>query len=545
MADSIDLEANDLEANDLEAKIKQLEKTNRLLNKQLSQCEKNRTELQGISDKRQKMLSKVIQEVESSRTELTKAKEIADRANQAKSEFLANMSHELRTPLNGILGYAQILQRSEPLTEKGQKGVEIIYQCGAHLLTLINDVLDLSKIEARKMELQLSDFHLPAFLEGIAEICRIRAEQKDIEFIYESTNLPMGIRADEKRLRQVLINLLGNAIKFTETGSVSFLAETISSDQPGTCRIRFSVKDTGVGMESDQLAKIFLPFEQVGSQKKQAEGTGLGLAISQTIVELMQSQLQVQSTLGVGSLFWFEADFPEATEWAIAARKNPNGTIMGYYGEKRTILVVDDRWENRAVIVNLLESIGFKMLEACDGAEGLANITAEHPDLVITDLVMPVMDGFAMLKHLRQNPAFAKLPVIVSSASVFEIDQHKSIAAGGNLFLAKPVQAEVLLSQLQELLALTWIYDSQPVQDESKLVAIIPPSIEVLQAFTKLVQEGDFFQLQEEARSLEQSNPECAGFSATIIQLADTFQAKKLMALIQQYLAHLSETQAS
>lgn len=469
------------------------------------------------------------QRVEERTAELKEAKIVADAANQAKSDFLANMSHELRTPLNGILGYAQIMHRADDLNQH-RKGVDVIEQAGSHLLTLINDILDLAKIEARKMELFPKDIHFPSFLVGVAEIARVRAENKGVTLTFAADEtLPTGVKTDEKRLRQVLLNLLGNSIKFTDQGQVIFQVQRLTSNaETNTVKLRFTIEDTGIGMTPEQLEKIFQPFEQVGSNSRRSEGTGLGLTICRKIVAMMGGEIEVKSTFGAGTTFWFDVDFPLSTEWVSSAAVSEQGKIIGYLGEQKKILVVDDRPVNRTVIAEVLKPLGFLVDEAENGEEGLERLPEFQPDLVITDIVMPILDGYELARNIRAYHS-KELPILAASASVSLADQSLAIAAGCNDFLEKPLDLEKLLIRLQKHLQLSWIYEETESASETEAQDLqIPPEseLDLLYQATKI---GDIEAIEQRVQDLKAQDPIYGLFCDRILALANEFDDQGIL----------------
>jgi signal transduction histidine kinase/ActR/RegA family two-component response regulator len=395
--------------------------------------------------------------VEERTVELNKAKQSAEAANSSKSEFLANMSHELRTPLNAILGFAQVMNRDASLAPQQQENLGIINRSGEHLLSLINDVLDMSKIEAGRITLTENAFDLYQLLRTIQEMFQLKAESKGLQLSIECTpDLPDYIYTDESKLRQILINLLGNAVKFTQEGGVILRVrakeqEKITSPHPFS--LIFEVEDTGPGIAPNELESLFEPFVQTETGRKSQQGTGLGLPISRKFVQLMAGDITVNSTPGQGTIFQFDiqvklaevADLPEPQQTRRVLGLEPGQP-------EYRILVVDDRDLNRRLLTKLLSPVGFQVREAENGQEAIAVWSSWEPHLIWMDMRMPVMNGYEATKQIKSDLKGQATAIVALTASILEEEKAVVLGAGYDDFVRKPFREDAIWEKIAKYL---------------------------------------------------------------------------------------------
>jgi signal transduction histidine kinase/CheY-like chemotaxis protein len=401
------------------------------------------------------------QKLISSEQQIKLAMQEATSANKAKSIFLARMSHELRTPLNAILGFTNLLKKSPNINELEKKNLSVIKKSGEHLLNIINEILELSKIEAGKLEIISNTFDFYELIKDIESIFAFRCESKGIKFnLNLSSNLPKIIKADELRLRQILINLLGNSLKFTRKGEVNLNIYEQNK------KLFFEVKDTGIGIAKADIKKIFKPFEQIKKDDYNQNGTGLGLSITKELISLMGGNIFVKSSVSIGSEFYFSIDYGYAKDDELICENNLLDVIaLEYQNFEKTILVVDDIKENRDLVLQILSQYGFNLFEASSGYEAIEIFEKEKIDLVFMDILMSGLDGLQTTKIIRDKRS--NIPIIALSANVFEEDKQEILDAGASDFLAKPFEEKQILLILQKYLGLKAKFENKK-NDEVK-----------------------------------------------------------------------------
>ncbi|MFB2916931.1 response regulator [Aerosakkonema funiforme] len=436
------------------------------------QLEEQNQTLQKINYELAQLNSCLEQKIAVRTQELQQAKEAADRANRAKSEFLSKMSHELRTPLNVILGFTQVLNRDLRLSVEQKEHLDIISSSGEHLLSLINDILELSKIEAGRVTLTENSFDLRCLLGTLEDMFQHKAQSKGLELIFEIyPDIPQYVKADESKLRQILINLLENAIKFTEKGSVKLQVKAHGSsllrinNQASTInnyRLLFEVEDTGPGIDPEEINLLFAPFGQTETGRKSEQGSGLGLLISKQFLQLMGGNISVSSSVGIGTTFKFDLPLHvTSTDEIRTAQEIPKVIQLAPMQPTYRILVVDDIKVSRLLVVKLLTSIGFEVQEAANGQEAITLWESWQPHLIFMDIQMPVMDGYQATKHIKGHHLGKDTAIVAITANAFEEDRIAILKAGCDAFISKPFSVEVVLEKIARYLGVRYLYEEE------------------------------------------------------------------------------------